>query len=450
MKNQLIQDLISSNEINQIFPSLITSLKGKKTYFYTTAPSFIEFNSYHEEYLNGPYDKNHLSPHQIEHVVNNTGPLNVNYSLNISSSHGLSLFVDQHNISEETFFSVLNSILDPNFSQYDEDNDEEFQISYINPGLRYLDENILIFEMPPSMRHITYKEAYRENDSNQMSDKHFYIPLPWQVYIATFDSNKRLIQVQMYFTNGPLTSFQQEIYLPPMLNFYSNGVLCRPFFESMEDIEKYPKNINGIIASAYDWIWNSGYNFDITESISEFCHNRFSNFTKFVPETENTKQLINYINIHFSGFKNANNSVPPSIVSHFYSLWEKIPLSDVSKIEWLTFCVKTQFFNHEISVDVFPEILHQYLEDNSLILVEDYDEGDPDDGYITFDDLLDNSSYKSIVKDNIYNIRRNLFDALSIATNFVQTSGLAVYNDFDVAKQTDLLISNIFLSLSSQ
>ena len=55
----------------------------------------------------------------------------------------------------------------------------------------------------------------------------------------------------------------------------------------MEDIEKYPKDLSGIIASAYDWIWNSGFNFDITESISFFLHTKkYEQFEKYLkPQT---------------------------------------------------------------------------------------------------------------------------------------------------------------------
>ena len=45
-------------------------------------------------------------------------------------------------------------------------------------------------------------------------------------------------------------------------------------YESMEDIDGYSKDLSGVIASAYDWIWNSGFNHDLTENFYHVIRQR--------------------------------------------------------------------------------------------------------------------------------------------------------------------------------
>jgi len=45
--------------------------------------------------------------------------------------------------------------------------------------------------------------------------------------------------------------------------------LCRPFYESYEDVSRYAKNIAGVTQASYDAVWNSGWNFDLYDGITE-------------------------------------------------------------------------------------------------------------------------------------------------------------------------------------
>ena len=87
----------------------------------------------------------------------------------------------------------------------------------------------------------------------------------------------------------------------------------------MEDIEKYPKDLSGVMASAYDWIWNSGFNFDITEGISFFLHtNKYEQFEKYfnihveilpIPHINISEEKeINYKKIIFTSMGSARKS----------------------------------------------------------------------------------------------------------------------------------------------
>jgi hypothetical protein len=76
----------------------------------------------------------------------------------------------------------------------------------------------------------------------------------------------------MYYNKKPISQngFEEPVFLPVLPNFYSNGLLCRPFYASADDINMYSKDISGVIAAAYDSVWNSGWNTDLVDTIIDF------------------------------------------------------------------------------------------------------------------------------------------------------------------------------------
>lgn len=142
---------------------------------------------------------------------------------------------------------------------------------FLNPGLIATSLNFTIYELPPTSKLIQYYKTTREhiNENQQLSTEK--IPLPWQVYVAVHDVNYNLLDTFMYFAKDSVlkNGFSQNVFLPFMPNFYSNGLLCRPFYESYEDVSRYAKNIAGVTQASYDAVWNSGWNFDLYDGITE-------------------------------------------------------------------------------------------------------------------------------------------------------------------------------------
>jgi hypothetical protein len=81
-----------------------------------------------------------------------------------------------------------------------------------------------------------------------------------------------LLDTYMFYTRDAIskTGFDQPVYSPVLPNFFGNGQLCRPFYPTLDDVDKYSKDISGVIASAYDSIWNSGWNLDLYETLNEY------------------------------------------------------------------------------------------------------------------------------------------------------------------------------------
>lgn len=223
---------------------------------------------------------------------------------------------------------LMNNI----FSGFTNNNNLSQNSGVLPPGVRIIGENYVVFERPPSYQNVFYNTEKVSSDMSDSNTHLFRIPVPWQVYIATFDSNYYLTAVSMFFSPTSLMSKDQPLYLAPLPNFYTNGSLCRPMFSSMEDIERYPKDLSGVIASAYDWIWNNGTNNDLNEAMVHINIQLISKNRSLINETI---------------FKNVSSEVYDSIfhvpyISYYHSAqvmaifrsWEQISLEEVVNLKW--------------------------------------------------------------------------------------------------------------------
>lgn len=293
------------------------------------------------------------------------------------------------------------------------------------PGVRYIADNIIVFEMPPTQKHFSYIEAMREHRITPDAKEH-YLPVPWQVYVAVFDQNTmRVSHVAMYFSDSPLSSFGQQLYLPPLLNFYSNGNLCRPTFATMEDYEKYPNTINGVIASSYDWVWNSGFNFDITETMSEFIvSNRWLKLKEFSTLSESNKKSVCDT---LSSVRYSSNSLNTGAVSALLTLWESVPITNILQCQWISFSKEEAFFSHSIRSYIehnFDTVSDWVMTNYKLELIGDFESEEDSEDYntdtqITVSGICENSNYYRHAIDLLRSRKTTLFDAYLISSKFV-------------------------------
>ena len=121
----------------------------------------------------------------------------------------------------------------------------------------------------------------------------------------------------------PLHSPEQNIYMPPIPNFFTNGLLCRPMYDNMNDVDGYSKDLSGIIASAYDWIWNSGFNHDLTE-----------NFYHVVKQKKPIKILTSYSIVTNVNNHNYYRGVTPTHVRAILGDWERLDLNGILDLDW--------------------------------------------------------------------------------------------------------------------
>ena len=292
--------------------------------------------------------------------------------------------------------------------------------SLLFPGVRHLSPGIILFERPPCHKVVSAYNDYRDQIGNNTSTSEYYLPIPWQVYIAMYNpEDMRLVSVKMFFTSNSLASLDQPIYSPPLYNFYSNGTLCRPFFSSMEDIEKYPKDLSGIIASAYDWIWNSGFNFDITESISFFLHGRkYQQFEKYL--SPQNKQNIEWLQNH--PLHSLPSNLPVQWHNPFFKCWEEIPLSQVSKLSWNPF-TETDFYYQHIN-NLRDNLLHEFCNSNDYIIHEDHYEeechsDECPENCLYMHEICELEAYQIFIAKRFLSENRTLTQALNDSVKFL-------------------------------
>jgi hypothetical protein len=299
--------------------------------------------------------------------------------------------------------------------------------SLLFPGVRHLSPGIILFERPPCHKIVSTYNTYRDSIESTTTTSEYYLPIPWQVYIAMYNpEDMRLVAVKMFFTNNSLTSLDQPIYSPPLYNFYSNGTLCRPFFSSMEDIEKYPKDLSGIIASAYDWIWNSGFNFDITESISFFLHSRkYEQFDKYLnPQSNRNIEWLRDNHLH-----SIPNNLPSQWHIPFFKSWEQVPLTEVSKLSWNPF-TDTEFYYQHIN-NVRDNLTHEFCDSCDYVIHEDSNEEECHGDYcpencVYLHEIHELESYQIFVSKHILSQNRTLTQALDSSVKFLTMNKINV------------------------
>lgn len=241
----------------------------------------------------------------------------VNYSLDDTFSNRYEKFLSSNEIDD------LDSNIFVNFPFV-----KKIQSGLIPPAIKYFTPGLIVFERPPTYQRIQYLPSTIDEISNEDEEKYahnylsFSIPIPWQLYIINYDQESYTCnQVRMYFMNSCLSSNEDKLYLPPLPNFYSNGVLCRPMFSTMDEIDRYSKDIAGVIASAYDWIWNSGFNYDLTEAIAQaHFQNSPSNFYS------ETSRVSGNMNAYFRANKN--------LIESFYTKWQEQSFDNILTLTW--------------------------------------------------------------------------------------------------------------------
>lgn len=257
------------------------------------------------------------------------------------------------------------------------------------PGVVAMDDCVVIFEAPPRMVNVEFYSVPRDYIQSDQKLHSAYIPVPWQAYVIIHDKDYNLIDTYMYYTKYPISQYgyNQPTFLPVLPNFYSNGLLCRPFYSSANDVNMYSKDVSGVIAAAYDAVWNSGWNMDLVDTIFDF----YSDLRKL--NFYGRKDMVDYFSSHQVDFMSRITSSPGVTFSSretaFFNYVNLI--KDLNQYDALHLIYPIVSFAHTRSA---------YVEQLKERFTEEY-YSDSDEEYFDEDDL---SSY---VDDNILEIFSN-------------------------------------------
>ena len=252
------------------------------------------------------------------------------YNLSITN-HSLSV----HNESETVLathytplLNFLNKIINPSFLSS--------STGIMPPGVLSVNESIIVYERPPQFQNIQVIPQIVDSINYDNDDMRIYrLPIPWQLYICTysvFNGRYYSNSVRMFFMNSSLTNSDiqnHRIYLAPLPNFYTSGLLCNPMFASMEDIERYDNDVSGVIQASYDWIWNTGTNLDLTMTIVEAFYQLPKITQSGLPTLFNKISQRYHDAVSFSSYY-----LPFNYVDLLFRIWETYQLHEISDLVW--------------------------------------------------------------------------------------------------------------------
>jgi hypothetical protein len=318
------------------------------------------------------YFESHTPLHRVKDVYNTEysdfNPEKFNHNISFTFNHVYESFpsVEDQQISPIDYFSFLRKLL-----YLEKTNDLSLADHPFIPGVRYYNDSIIVFERPPTQVPFTYSLEYRDNITDSSASCEYYIPIPWQVYICEFNPNTyRLLDVSMFFAKSSLYDLDQDICAPPLFNFYSNGTLCRPFFSDSQDILKYPQNVFGITAAAYDWIWNSNFNYDIVDNIIDFIYKkRYVQFEKYIKNEEDQACYDFLVRYPLNGYSRGINN---KYYTSFFHLWSIVPVEEVSFIDFSPYSFKDFYYREQAdNVDRYS-VAVEFCNANDYLLHEEY------------------------------------------------------------------------------
>jgi hypothetical protein len=304
-------------------------------------------------------DKQHS--HSGQTNVNTFASFAVNDQLNNHST-------DPYDFSQPDHIQVLDNILGVQHQK---------STGLLPPGVVSIDDCIIVFESPPKMVHVDYYELVRDDISDNSELNSAYIPVPWQTYVIIHDKNYNLIDTYMYYNLKPISQygFEEPVFLPVLPNFYSNGLLCRPFYASADDVNMYAKNISGVISAAYDSVWNSGWNADLVDTLIDFNQDIKNNSLYGYSEMINyfSKNNFQFIDSLLKYNKNNLFLNRDSLFSKYVNLIQGLSLVDSLNLVY-PIVSKHQFRNHYLE-QLRDEFRHSYEYEN------DDDESEDDDQF---------------------------------------------------------------------
>lgn len=266
-------------------------------------------------------------------------------------------------------------------------------------GILHYDENTIIFERPPTVKEITYI-AKQESDISKEDTHHSYkIPIPWQVYVVSYSTVdysvdtgvEKYVSIDstyMFFRNSQLISQDDFLYSAPMPNFYSNGLLCNPRYENVDQtlFLKDDTFISNLVNSAYNSIWFSNFNGDLTAAANDYfyaCANEYINF-------ENSLFSNGYVDIYKNSDRKSYYCDLVYIYS-FFEAWSKYSISHVLNFEWS--CPSEGLFYSLDYNELEQDHLEDYFHSNFSYDSDNFEEGFPDHhemiDIIHYSDFLD-------------------------------------------------------------
>lgn len=275
---------------------------------------------------------------------------------------------------------VLQDNLDIAYDFHNDLDRNKSESGLIPPGLRLSIPGFVVFERPPTRKLVDYidysvsemSEGQYDEDSDETHylEQHdlddasccYDVPVPWQIYMVAYSTNPAsmytVTYVRMYFSNTSLNDPNTVLYMPYVNNFFTDGSMCNPMFEDYGEISRYPRSLEGVIASAYDFIWNTGFNRDLYECVDQTINLCYHNTNNQIIKNAVDKKLL------FAGRH-----------KYFYKLLSEHSVEEVVAEQWANPSY-TQHYQRD------REFLHRYSNKYHNLYYDACGKNDPDSKFI--------------------------------------------------------------------
>lgn len=144
------------------------------------------------------------------------------------------------------------------------------------PAVRWMspDKKAVIFERPPFQHRVTYSDlnvsgisAYgKKKNALKEYENTFVLNIPWTCYAVVFNDNYYPQFIQAYMSNQPLVddlNVGNHVSLP-MPNIWNNARVCLAKLQ----LDNLPDTLVSGLHRTHAILWQSGFNFDLTESVA--------------------------------------------------------------------------------------------------------------------------------------------------------------------------------------
>lgn len=141
------------------------------------------------------------------------------------------------------------------------------EIGFMPPAVRYVDmaSRVIVFEAVPQVKKISLSNVAKHR-VDKFNTSIYNIAVPWQIYIATFDIQMNLATLKIYYSKGPIESFDHQLYSVPLFNVYDDGRVCLP--DHPGEYYKQNKNYCDLIVDAIEDFWMSSFNTDLWDNMN--------------------------------------------------------------------------------------------------------------------------------------------------------------------------------------
>lgn len=178
----------------------------------------------------------------------------------------------------------------------------------------------VLFERPPQEVTINYFGVKQDAIDEQKTNQQYTLQLPWMLYAVLFDPKFRPAKIRMYAMANSMQGANDHLMMLPLPNIYATGEFCLPLQNQWVTDDAVWTMADGINA-AYDQIWESGFNRDVTDLVTRA-------YSEKAP-----KQI--FANPH-----------PNAKAANIMKVWERASRNDIKKWKWMGAGVRVSHVMH--------------------------------------------------------------------------------------------------------